>query len=104
MNKAESLHLKILNELPNYAVDKLDPFFITLFKKGNRDYSYWQELYRQHQYPCYYYHYLATAVKMLGATQVVEIGADKGASAIVMALEGADVYSVDIRDGWEYVK
>ena len=104
MNKAESLHLQILNELPNYQVDKLDPYFLSLFKRGGRDLSYWQEIYRQHDYPSYYYHYLATAVKLLDAKQVVEIGADKGASAIMMALEGADVYSLDIRDGWEYVK
>lgn len=104
MNKAAQFHLKVLNELPNYQTDKLDPYFLPLFKRGGRDFSYWQELYRQHDYPSYYYQYLATAVKILDAKQVVEIGADKGASAIVMALEGVDVYSLDIRDGWEYVK
>jgi predicted O-methyltransferase YrrM len=43
-------------------------------------------------------------VRVLKAKQVIEIGADRGVSSMMMASEGARVYSVDIRNGWEYVK
>lgn len=104
MNKAESFHLKVLHELSTYTTKKVDKYFLKLFMGDERDISYWKEIYRQWpQYPCYYYQYLACTVRVLKAKQVVEIGADRGVSTIMMASEGAKVYSVDIRDGWEYV-
>ena len=105
MNKAELFHLKVLNELLTYSTKKVDKYFLKLFLGDDRDKSYWKEIYRQWpQYPCYYYQYLACAVRVLKAKKVFEIGADRGASTMMMASEGAHVYSVDIRDGWEYVK
>jgi predicted O-methyltransferase YrrM len=104
MNKAEEFHLKVLSQLKDYQIDKVDKYFINLFRGDKRDQSYWREIYRQYDYPCYYYQYLACAVRVLQAKQVVEIGADRGVSAIMMASEGANVTSIDIRDGWEYVK
>lgn len=105
MNKAELFHLKVLQELSTYTTKKVDKYFLKLFMGDERDKSYWKEIYRQYDfYPCYYYQYLACAVRVLKAKQVFEIGADRGASTIMMASEGAKVYSVDIRNGWEYVK
>lgn len=105
MSKAEQFHLKVLNELSTYNTHKVDKYFLKLFMGDDRDISYWKEIYRQWpQYPCYYYQYLACAVRVLKAKQVFEIGADRGASTMMMASEGAKVYSVDIRNGWEYVK
>jgi cephalosporin hydroxylase len=105
MNKSEIFHLEVLNELSTYTTEKVDNYFLKLFMGDDRDKSYWNEIYRQYpQYPCYYYQYLACAVRVLKAKQVVEIGADRGASALMMASEGAKVYSIDIRNGWEYVK
>lgn len=104
MNQAETFHLKVLNMLSTYSTEKVDKYLISLFKGDRRDKDYWKEVYRQYDYPCYFYQYLACAVKVLGAKQVVEIGADRGTSAIIMASEGAKVLSVDIRDGWEHAK
>ena len=105
MNRAEQFHIKVLNELSTYTTEKVDKYFLKLFLGDDRDKSYWKEIYRQWpQYPCYYYQYLACAVRVLKAKQVVEIGADRGASTVMLASEGAKVYSVDIRNGWEYVK
>ena len=103
MNKAEAFHLKVLNELSTYSTKKVDKYFLKLFMGDAKDKSYWKEIYRQYDfYPCYYYQYLACAVRVLKAKQVIEIGADRGASALMMASEGAKVYSIDIRNGWEY--
>lgn len=104
MNQAETFHLKVLNELSTYSTEKVDKYFLKLFLGDERDKSYWREIYRQYEYPCYYYQYLACAVRILKAKQVVEIGADRGASTVMMLSEGAKVHSLDIRDGWEYVR
>lgn len=105
MSKAEQFHLQVLHELATYSTKKVDKYFLKLFQGDDRDQSYWKEIYRQYpQYPCYYYQYLACAVRVLKAKQIVEIGADRGASTLMMVSEGAHVFSVDIRDGWEYVK
>lgn len=106
MNKAELFHLKVLHELSIYSTKKVDKYFLKLFLGDQRDKSYWTEIYRQYPfYPCYYYQYLACVIKVLKAKQVVEIGADRGASTVMMASEGAWVYSVDIRkDAWEYAR
>lgn len=103
MNKAEQFHLKVLNELATYSTEKVDKYFLKLFMGDERDKSYWREIYRQYEYPCYYYQYLACATRILKAKQAFEIGADRGASTLMMASEGAEVYSLDIRNGWEYV-
>ncbi len=103
MNKAEVFHQKVLKELETYTIKKVDRFFKDLDKGDDRDAEYFKEIYRLRDYPCLFYSYLACAVRVLGAKQCVEIGADRGASALMMASEGATVYSNDIRDGWEFV-
>lgn len=103
MNKAEKFHKKVLKELETYTTKKIDWFFKGLDKGDARDKDYFDEIYRKKSYPCLFYSYLACCVKVLNAKRVVEIGADRGVSALMMASEGAAVCSIDIEDGWEYI-
>jgi len=112
MNKAELFHQKVMEELKSYTTKKVDRFFQHLNDTGDgRDRDYFTEIYRKTGPFCWYYQYLACAVRVLQAKQAVELGADRGASALMMASEMPDgmVYSVDDGSGfdkkdlWSYI-
>lgn len=88
----------------NYDTNLIDRYFSHLLLGDIRDQCYWREVYGGHDYPCWFYLYLACASRLY-QSDVVEIGADTGASALCMASEtSGKVFSVDIReDAWEYV-
>lgn len=106
MNKAEELHNKIMGMIPFYTTQKVDRFFCPSLDIVYDEYLY--EVYQKgtHTIDSLYYRYLACVVKFLQPKQVIEIGADKGVSTLMMASElpvDGILYSIDIRNGWEYV-
>jgi predicted O-methyltransferase YrrM len=106
MNKAESLNQKIQECLKTYSLKKVEKYFKDLNNGDGRDRSYWLETHSQEQYPQGIYLYLGSVVRVIKPKIIVEIGADRGISALVMHSElgkNGKLYSIDIRDGWEYV-
>lgn len=105
MNKAEEFHKKVLRELETYTTKKVDRFFKHLLSGDDRDQEYFKSIYRKRVEPCLFYQYLACAVRVLGVNQAIEFGADRGASALMMASEMPKgmVYSFDVRNGWEFI-
>lgn len=110
LNKAEKFHCRVMGKLADYNLDKVNHYFKGIENRGGHDLSNWKEIYRTYReemwYPCWWYWYLACAVKVLKAKQVVELGADRGSGTLFMASElpeDGKLYSVDIKDVWEYV-
>ena len=106
MNKAWELNQKIEECLRTYTTEKVEPYFEHLNIGDGRDVEYYRETHSEEEHPKGIYRYLACAVKVLKPKIVVELGADRGASALVMESElpkNGKIYSIDQRDGWEYV-
>ena len=98
--------------LENYKPIRVAYIFDPLKDSSCQNLSYYNEYKRIkdgkyiYDYPCWFYWYLACMVRKLKPKQVVEIGADYGASAVFMASElpkKGKLYSIDIRDDWRYV-
>lgn len=111
-NKAEIFHKKVLKELIYYTPYKVERFFADLRTGDGRSREYWNEIYRNRLCPCWFYQYIACAARMFKWKQTVEIGADRGASALMVASEmpNGKVYSIDHRGGvsqgnqaWMYI-
>jgi len=106
MNKAWELNQRIEKCLETYTTEKVEPYFRSLITGDSRDVEYYRETHDAISYPKGIYRYLACAVKVLKPKTIVEIGADKGVSALAMASElpkGGKIYSLDMRNGWEHV-
>lgn len=106
MNKAEQLNQKVTECLKTYSLKKVEKYFKDLLAGDGVDHSYWLETHSQKQYPQGMYLYLGSVVKVIKPRVIVELGADRGVSTLVMHSElgkNGKLYSVDIRDGWEYV-
>lgn len=104
---ARELHNATMELVEKFKTEKIDKYFSHLNKGDDRDIQYYTEIYRKYDhYPCYFYQYLASLIKIIQPKVVVEIGADRGASALCMASElplDGKLYSIDIVDGWQYV-
>ena len=114
MNKPEQFHNEIMAMLENYKPIRVADIFEPLKDStGGQNISYYQEYLRIRDgkyiygYPCWFYWYLACVVRKLKPKQVIEIGADYGASAVFMASElpkKGKLYSIDVKDDWRYVE
>jgi cephalosporin hydroxylase len=115
MDKVELFHNEIMAMAEEYRPTKVAHIFEPFeSSQDGQNRAYYNEYVRIkdgkyiYDYPCWFYWYLACMIKKLKPMQVVELGADRGASAIFMASElpeGGKVYSVDIRaSAWEYVR
>ncbi len=113
MNNPEEFHNEIMAMLENYKPIRVAHIFDPLKDSTDgQSTAYYQEYLRIrdgkyiYDYPCWFYWYLACVVRKLKPKQVVEIGADYGASAVFMASElpkRGKLYSIDIKDDWRYV-
>lgn len=107
MNKAEILNSKINECLKSYTPDTVAKYFDILSEGDGRDRNYWEETHSLDKYPRGMYHYLACATRVIKPNTVVELGADRGVSTLMISEElppGGKIYSIDVReDGWEYV-
>lgn len=113
MNKPEQFHNEIMAMLESYKPIRVAHIFDPLKNSGaGQSLSYYNEYKRIkngkyiYDYPCWFYWYLACVVRKLQPKQVIEIGADKGASAVFMASElpeNGKLYSIDVKDDWQYV-
>ena len=102
MLNVKDLHEKIVKDAYNYE-----------FKEGTFDTvpetdEYYLEVWKEkHHSRGAFYHYLSCMARHLKPKAIVEIGADKGCSALAFNSEqpkDGKVYSCDTReDGWEYV-
>lgn len=102
--KAEELVKKVIEKVKTFRTAKLNKYFHHLKDGDQTDKGYYSEIFRKvEHYPCYYYQFLACLSDDIKSKQAVEIGADRGASTIMLSLNGAKVYSVDFKDDWRYL-
>ncbi len=100
----QQFHERVLEELKTYSTEKVDQYFEHLQFGDGRQKSYYNEIYRKLDFPCLYYQYLACTARIVKAKQAVELGADIGVSALMLASEtDGKVYSVDNRECWSLV-
>jgi predicted O-methyltransferase YrrM len=104
MNKAEELHKKIVyvssTERMRHRIAGIASVLDEVHD-GARGYK-WE---MESVFPGYY-EYLAAATKILKPSIIVELGADRGASALAFSseLKEGKIFSCDIReDAWEYI-
>jgi len=101
---AKELHEKMVVEAREY---KFPEGLYKLLEEGNakKITEYYFEIFKTHwQKNNYSYEYLACMVRHLNPKYVVEIGGDRGVGSLALSAEvNGKIYSVDIRDGWEYV-
>jgi 23S rRNA U2552 (ribose-2'-O)-methylase RlmE/FtsJ len=106
---AQTFQLFIMKELLTYTNEKIQPYVEHLKNGDFRDRSYYKESQGIYDgYPCPFYHYIACAVRLSKTVDAVDLGADRGMSALFIQSElpkDGMVYSVDIEPkGWQYIK
>lgn len=113
MNKAEEFNDRVRKEVESYTTDKVYKYFAGKENGDSRDRSYHQEVLGAYNgHTCLFYHYMACAARLSNTIDAVELGADRGASALFIQSEiSGTLYSVDLQepteggasDGWMYV-
>src|SRR3990167_11134359 len=101
MNKAEELNSKVLEEINNYKTEDIGPWA----RKIDKSTDFYKEMTNSGK-NCLFYQWLACLVRITKPQVVVELGADRGGSAVVILSELPEtgrLYSVDVRQGWEYI-
>lgn len=106
-------HNRVMKELETYKPDKVSKYFEGLKDGDGRSQSYYQEANGVYNgFRCLFYHYMACAARLSKTTDAVELGADRGVSAIFIQSEiPGTLYSVDLpaptdsgpTEGWMYV-
>jgi len=106
MNKAEKFHQKVLKEMKTFSLSKHKH----LFNKADRiNDEYYHEMFggtETHPREGRYYKYMACVVKLVQPKIVVEIGGDRGASAMAMYSElpkDSVLYTCDIENAYYWI-
>ena len=105
MNKAEKFHNKVLEEIKTYSHTKHKHLFDLAEKIHD---EYYHEIFGlgRHTREGSYYKYMACVVKLMKPKVVIEIGGDRGASAMVMYSEmpkDSILYTCDISDSYYWI-